>query len=847
MSGCRALLLVLISVIPCLSPGQPAGVTVLPLAGWVQPADWESPSPLSPTNQAGVQYLLLERQHHALEQEMFLRTVMLLRNETGVQDSGNLSMSFDPEYQTLILHQVQIHRNGRMLDRLLPSKIKLIQPESGLDDHLYTGRKTAVMFIEDLRVGDVLEYAFTIRGANPILGDHFSTRLPMETFMPVDRRRLRVVWPFDRTLHMRQHPVEVTPIATPLAIGAIYLWDLANLKAQRYEDGTPPPFEQFSYCELSDFENWARVVEWALPLYNSPATNLPPELRKLVDQWCENTTDVEDRARLALEFVQDNLRYTGLEMGPESYRPAPVAETFERRFGDCKGKALLLCVVLRAMNIEAWPVLVNASAGDAVSRSLPSPFAFDHVIVKLRVRDRDVWVDPTLSHQGGTLWNRHVSRFGKGLVVRSGAGVLEDIPSASTSPGQHSVSTFRIRAYDAPAEYTVTTTYRGVGSDTMREQLARQDRSELLKTYLNFSARYYPGVTNARPLEIKDDRRANVLTVSEHYELHNLWTRDKAEGRWEADFYADSLYNILPDPTTRLRKNPLHIPFPFRRTHEVVVHLPDSDWKVPEKKVEIDDSAFHFLYNCRFKGSVMTASFECETRVREIPADLVAGYLGHRRQMEDELGVRLYHADTRGPAIARLNWLMVIIAAFGLGTALLGGTWIWHRTKMPADAPPPLPEHPELQGLGGWLILVGFGLCMAPIVRASQLLKEWEGFFSIETWQAFAMPGSEQYHALFGPVLAFEVLGNCFLLGTNVALICFFFGKRRLFPKLFIAFILSNALFLVVDEGVVGLLPSVVDPQGTSTHSEVFKAVFQAIIWSLYMVKSRRVRTTFVQ
>jgi hypothetical protein len=109
------------------------------------------------------------------------------------------------------------------------------------------------------------------------------------------------------------------------------------------------------------------------------------------------------------------------------------------------------------------------------------------------------------------------------------------------------------------------------------------------------------------------------------------------------------------------------------------------------------------------------------------------------------------------------------------------------------------------------------------------------------------MPGSEQYHALFGPVLAFEVLGNCFLLGTNVALICFFFGKRRLFPKLFIAFILSNALFLVVDEGVVGLLPSVVDPQGTSTHSEVFKAVFQAIIWSLYMVKSRRVRTTFVQ
>src|SRR6185436_3900373 len=99
----------------------------------------------------------------------------LMENETGVQDSGSLRFSFDPSFEELLLNRVQIHREGKVLERLDRSKIRIIQPEPDLGGHLLTGEQKAVLFVEDLRVGDALEYAYTTRGANPILNGHFST------------------------------------------------------------------------------------------------------------------------------------------------------------------------------------------------------------------------------------------------------------------------------------------------------------------------------------------------------------------------------------------------------------------------------------------------------------------------------------------------------------------------------------------------------------------------------------------------------------------------------------------------------------------------------------------------
>ena len=147
--------------------------------------------------------MLFERQEHPERQERFTRLAVLLENEAGVQDEGTLYFHFDPDYQKLRLHAVQVHRAGEAIDRLDLTKIKLSQPEHELASHIYTGKQTAVLFVEDLRVGDVLEYAYTVQGSNPMLGGHYSARIRIQSGVPVDRQRIRMVWTRSGKLQVR--------------------------------------------------------------------------------------------------------------------------------------------------------------------------------------------------------------------------------------------------------------------------------------------------------------------------------------------------------------------------------------------------------------------------------------------------------------------------------------------------------------------------------------------------------------------------------------------------------------------------------------------------------------------
>ena len=85
---------------------------------------------------------------------------------------------------------------------------------------MLTGQQTAVLFIEDLRVGDVLEYAYTIRGANPALGGHYSSRFTLESDSVVERELFRVVWDDPTPLQQRLHRTEAQPVITPAGGGA---------------------------------------------------------------------------------------------------------------------------------------------------------------------------------------------------------------------------------------------------------------------------------------------------------------------------------------------------------------------------------------------------------------------------------------------------------------------------------------------------------------------------------------------------------------------------------------------------------------------------------------------------
>lgn len=831
-------------------------VRVGPVPEWVRSREWVRPAAVDGAGKADDRrYLLYELQEHPGKEERFVRIVQLMQNEAGVQDSGSLSLGFSPEFEELMVHRVQVHRAGQIIDRLDEGKIKLLQRERDLDDHVITGRQTALIIVEDLRVGDVLEYAYTTRGANPILAGHYATRQRVQSATAVDRQRVRVVWPAGKPLHLRQHALEAPVAEAPFGDGKEYVWDFDGLKSIPWEDFLPRTFEPHPLIELSDFGDWSRVVEWALPLYRMDEAAPPPELAALLNRWRTEGRTRAERAVLALQFVQDDLRYTGLELGPDSYRPAPPYETFEKRFGDCKGKVVLLCRILHELGIEAHPALVNTWQREGVADRLPSPFAFDHVIARVVIDGRAHWVDPTQAHQGGPLAQRHLPPYGRALVIRPGAAALENVTAPAAPPvEQLTESTFHCLAYDRPARFTVRTLFRGAAADDMRATLARSKIEDVGRDYLNYYAKHYPAIRATAPMTVADKRAGNELTLVESYEVSELWKPEEGGRRLKAEFTPESIVGLLRTPSTRLRQMPLALPRPMRRDHEITVEMPDKIWRMPVEEKTVEHVAFRFAFRRTSTESVMRFRYECETRGTELPAGDVAGYLAKVKEVDDLIGRTLYYTDpTRvTPGVAGVNWLMVVVAIFGVMASAGSGWWYWRNAARapaaPAGEPPPLiPALHGPVGLGGWLVLVGFNLCLGPVITLVQMGKEASTYFSNETWQAVAMPGGAEYHALYAPLLISELLGNIFLIALNLLAVALFFGRRRAFPWVYIALLLFNAAFQLGDVIVGSFIPAVAQQQNASAARDLARAILGGAIWISYALLSKRVKATFVR
>jgi hypothetical protein len=158
-------------------------------------------------NSNDMSYLLVDEQWQIREgrQSHYAYIVNKALNSSSVQEVSQISNDFDPDYQSLLLHRILIHRDDRVLDRIDRSQIDLIQREKDLEYQVYDGSKTLNVFIEDVRPGDSMEYSYTIQGSNPLFSRQFSEQLDMRRRVPVGRVHYRVLRPSSRPLRIRNH------------------------------------------------------------------------------------------------------------------------------------------------------------------------------------------------------------------------------------------------------------------------------------------------------------------------------------------------------------------------------------------------------------------------------------------------------------------------------------------------------------------------------------------------------------------------------------------------------------------------------------------------------------------
>ncbi|MDD5742305.1 MAG: DUF2569 domain-containing protein [Candidatus Peribacteraceae bacterium] len=151
------------------------------------------------------------------------------------------------------------------------------------------------------------------------------------------------------------------------------------------------------------------------------------------------------------------------------------------------------------------------------------------------------------------------------------------------------------------------------------------------------------------------------------------------------------------------------------------------------------------------------------------------------------------------------------------------------------------------KGIGGWLTLVALGLLFAPVSLAIQLLGTYLPILTDGTLQVLIDPSSAAYHPLWAPLLIFEIVGNLLMFLGACYLLFVFFKRSQTFPKSYIFVSIVSLIFVTIDFFAADLIPAVAEQDDSEMLGQLIRAIVGSAVWIPYMLKSERVKATFVE
>ena len=839
------------------SPSVPASVQSSPHAalsagpapGWIEaPLDPLKPVSLEEEPAAHLDYLVNERQELTRDHAAYVHVAYRVVDSAGLAEAAEFSLGFDPAYETVALHHLRLIRSGHSEDRLNLSEFEIIRQERDRDRYLYDGRLTAMYQLRDVRVGDIIDYAYTITGANPVFGDRHVTTLSLGWSTPVRQLRYRILAPEGRPLHHRLRGENaLAPIQGSAAGGLVELrWEKSPCPAIVPESAYPEWYVAYPFVQLGEFASWTEVVAWALPLY--VAGEETPALREKIAELRAASPEPSGRMLAALAFVQEDIRYLGIELGANSHRPRLPAETLESRFGDCKDKSLLLCSLLRGLGIEADPALVNSSFGRVLPESLPTPLAFDHVITRVGLPGGEVlWLDPTRLHQAGGPAQRTASDFGHALVVRAGQTGLVPMtrPAAAEGSSREEIS-FTSRAFDQPVDLDIYSTFTGERATSMRAYLSGTTIANLTRDYLNYYLQKFPGAASRGPVSWHDDRDANLIRVRELYSVPNFWS-EKTSGVWRCELYPHTIGDLVRAPASQRRVAPLALAHP-QDTEVDIRLLLHRDLPVRPLDLVVDNERLHYVSSVRQDGREVQLTYRLQTKQDHVPVKDVPAHTEALAKIRADLVLAITQ-DTRPAAVPatpagfRLNPWAVLVAILSLAAAGFFAWRVLFRRQSGESPPPPPDEHGP--ALGGWLIFFAFGVIIRCVTPWIGTVTHASAFFGLNAWETLVAADPPTRNRAQAALLLGELAGNVTLIVLVLLAAALFFLRRREAPRWNSVVFLYSCGLVSLDMAASYLATGAVP--GDAEWKDFARTLGPTLIWVPYLALSKRVKETFVR
>ena len=327
----------------------------------------------------------------------------------------------------------------------------------------------------------------------------------------------------------------------------------------------PTVFVVGSFKDAADMFAWGRQL-------SDVDTAIPSLSDILADINRECHSDL-DKIKNTYAWVQNNIRYVAFEEGISGHQPDKPAEVVRKRYGDCKGMALLLKTLLVTQGFDARLTDVGTREASCLMSEIPTLAAINHAICTLEWQGKSYYLDATCNH----IPLGHIPSNVQGMEVMveepGGAPSLRTVPVLPASANCDSVHITLMLSKAGELTGTITRCVKG----DMKEMLlsaydSRESQQRLMfeRNALNDDD-HANKVSDATWVD-RDCRSEWAVLTGKMTDTHSV---QQIEGEVYVELDPDNMLFTNPIDTAK-RENDYTLPMPCRQVREVILQLPEG-------------------------------------------------------------------------------------------------------------------------------------------------------------------------------------------------------------------------------------------------------------------------------
>jgi hypothetical protein len=403
-----------------------------------------------------------------------------------------------------------------------------------------------------------------------------------------------------------------------------YTWQVKNLKAIKKEEHVLSwnvlPVVQFAvnnfncYGYPGDFSSWQSFGKWIQSL-NNDVSSLSPEREAEIRKMTDSIKTDKAKAKFLYNYLQQNVRYVGVQLGIGGYKPFPATFVDQKKYGDCKALSNYMRALLKAVNINANYAIIRAGNNEKpADLSFPAN-TFNHAILCIPFKNDTTWLECTSSTQpfgklGSFTENRNA------LLITEDGGKLVNTPRSTVRDNQFNSEAHLTLDADGGAKATVKILCTGgYRSDYIElSALKTDEQKEEVMHLLNIRQ---PSVFDYKPSTDKDGVKEVDINL-EYDKFCDIMAGDK-------QFYRPRVFDLcaFTVPIEEKRKTDYYFDIPLQKSCVTTIDLP-AGFQVETLPVDqrlkftYGDYEVNYVYDPTKNQVVSTAKFNLTNHV--IPA-----------------------------------------------------------------------------------------------------------------------------------------------------------------------------------------------------------------------------------